>query len=113
MNLASNAIASVLQTARGNRPYSLENPETEQCFNVTLALVVELIASNDRIDRIERQLAELRGESLNEVRRGASDSEAEQARMATNEAMILRALRTLMDPRPAVDQRPWHRPDSE
>lgn len=109
MSLSSDAIISVLQTARGNRPYSLESTETEQSFNVALALLVELIASNDRIDRIERQLADLSGKSLDEVRRSASDAEAEQCRSSANEATIHRALRILIDPRPMVDYRPWHR----
>lgn len=106
MSNAAEAILAVINTARGQRPYSLENQETEQCFAVTLALAVELIATNDRVDRLERQIAELSGRPLDEVRRAAADPEAEQARLAANEATLLRALRVLIDPRPAVDQRP-------
>lgn len=106
MTSSSDAIATLLQTVRGQRPYSLQDQETEQCFNVTLALAVELVASNDRIDRLERQLAAFAGRPLDEVRRGASDADAEAARLAANEAMLLRVLRILVDPRPAIDQRP-------
>lgn len=105
-----NAILAVLEAARGERPYSLPDMETEQCLDVALALAVELVATNDRVDRLERQLAEVSGRPLDEVRRGAASADAEAARMVANEAMLLRVLRILVDPRPAVDQRPGHRP---
>ena len=109
MNSTGDAIVSVLKAARGNRPYSMQDQETEQCFNVALALAVELVATNDRIDRLERQLAALSGRPLDEVRRDQSGAEAEADRAAANEAMLLRVLRILIDPRPAVDQRPSER----
>ncbi|KRG54274.1 hypothetical protein ABB25_13920 [Stenotrophomonas koreensis] len=109
MTSAADAVLALLNTARGQRPYSMENQETEQCFAVTLALAVELIATNDRVDRLERQLAELSGKPLHEVRRSGSDAVAEQERLAANEATLLRTLRVLVDPRPAVDQRPHMR----
>ena len=109
MSSASEAIVDILQSARGQRPYSMQDQETEQCFNVTLALAVELIASNDRIDRLERQLAVVAGISLDEVRRGANTAENDAARLAANEATLLRLLRILIDPRPAIDQRPQAR----
>lgn len=109
MNTSSEAIMAVLQAARGQRPYSLQNQEVEQCFNVTLAMAVELIASNDRIDRLEHQLAQVAGKSLQEIRSGGSDADAESQRQASNEATLLRLLRILIDPRPVVDQRPQAR----
>lgn len=109
MSTSSDAIIALVQTARGQRPYSMQDQEVEQCFNVTLALAVELIASNDRIDRLERQLAELSGKSLQDVRSGADDSEADDQRQASTEATLTRLLRILIDPRPVVDQRPQAR----
>ena len=109
MSNAADAVMAVLTTARGQRPYSMENQETEQCFAVTLALAVELIATNDRVDRLERQLAQLTGKPLEEVRNAAADEAADVQRLAANEATLLRTLRVLIDPRPAVDQRPHAR----
>lgn len=106
MNFSSGAIMEVIQTARGQRPYSMQDRETEQAFNVTLALLVELSASNDRIDRLERHIAELRGAPLDEVRNAHSDAAADGERLAATEALMVRALRILIDPRPAVDGRP-------
>jgi hypothetical protein len=109
MSTAAEAVISLLNTSRGQRPYSMENQETEQCFAVTLAMAVELIATNDRVDRLERQLAQLSGKPLEEVRRAGDDASAQQERLAANEATLLRTLRVLIDPRPAVDQRPHAR----
>lgn len=109
MSTSSDAIMALLHTARGQRCYSLESQEVEQCFNVTLAMAVELLTNSDRIDRLERQLAELSGRSLQEVRAGADDPDADNQRHASNEATLLRLLRILIDPRPIVDQRPQAR----
>lgn len=109
MNSASDAILSVIHSARGNRPYSMENQETEQTFNVTLALMVELLATNDRVDRLERHIASIMDKSLHDVRTAHSASDADEARSATNEASITRMLRVMIDPRPKVDQRPTGR----
>ncbi len=106
MTPSSTAIMDILQTARGLRPYSMEDRETEQAFNVTLALLVELSASNDRIDRLERHIAELRGVPLDDVRNAHSDATADAERLAATEALMVRALRILIDPRTTVDGRP-------
>ena len=109
MTSASDAILSVINAARGERPYSMESQETEQTFNVALALIIELLATNDRVDRLERHIAEITGKPLQEVRATAQDETSELARNATNEATIMRVLRVLIDPRPKVDQRPTSR----
>lgn len=103
---AAEAVLSVIESGRGSRPYSLSNQETEQVLNIALALLVELAASNDRIDRLERQLAELKGVALDEVLSGASDENAQAERQASMEAMQLRVLRVLMDTREAADGHP-------
>ena len=75
-------------------------------LNIALALMVELAASNDRIDRLERLLAATRGTSVEDVRNEPLDAEAVAERQAALEAMQLRVLRVLMDPREAVDGHP-------
>ncbi|MGV8959792.1 MAG: hypothetical protein ACOH1V_05335 [Stenotrophomonas sp.] len=109
MTTPSDAILSVIQTARGNRPYSIENHEIEQTFNVALALTVELLSTNDRVDRLERHISRITGKPLHDVRLDHSDDDAEKMRSVANEASITRILRILIDPRPKVDQRPTSR----
>jgi hypothetical protein len=109
MTSNSEAIAAVIESGRGTRPYSLENQETEQVLNIALALLVELAASNDRIDRLEHLLAETRGVDVQNLRETAPTEEAVKHRQLALEAMQLRVLRVLLDPREATDGRPASR----
>lgn len=94
------AIVTLTQLARGERRYSLQNRETEEVLNISLALLVELAVALDRIDRLERMLAERTGLPLHELR--ATDypqgTAAEERSDATN-ALIARVLRIRLDPR--------------
>jgi hypothetical protein len=94
------AIVTLTQLARGERPYSLKNREAEDVLNISLALLVELSVALDRIDRLERMFAERTGMPLQELR--ATDypqgAAAEERSDATN-ALIARVLRIRLDPR--------------
>lgn len=106
MTSASEAILSVIESGRGGRPYSLDHQETEQVLNIALALMVELAASNERIDRLERLLADTRGVDVQDLRETPVEGVAAQERQEALEAMQLRVLRVLIDPREAADGRP-------
>jgi hypothetical protein len=102
---SADAILALMQTARGDRPYSLQAEETEQVLNITLALLVELAVSNDRIDRLERAVAELKGMSLEDYRDAPLGAEADAARKDATDALMIRALRVIIDPRQPSDGR--------
>lgn len=106
MTTVTEAISAVIESGRGPRPYSLENREAEQVLNIALALLVELSTSNERIDRLERLLAETRGVSLDALRGETFGEEAQAERRQAMEALQLRVLRVLIDPREAVDGHP-------
>jgi hypothetical protein len=82
----------LVRAMRGARPTSLSNPETEQVLQIAVALVIEHAAAIDRIDRLERSVAELRGVSLAEQREAGAGADADASRLADVEAMIARAL---------------------
>jgi len=96
---SSEAILELVQTARGTRPASLACSEAEDTLAVTLALIAELAVSNDRIDRLERMVAELRGEDVQTLRDTGFTGEPAAQRHAATEALILRSLRVFFDPR--------------
>ena len=96
---AVDAINAVRAGNRGERPYSLDCPEAEQVLNIALALLVELSVANDRIDRLERHIADLRGLTPLEVRNAAIDPTAKEERREALESLQLRVLRVLVDPR--------------
>ena len=102
---SAEALAHLIQSARGTRPYSLDNRDTEQVLNIALALVVELSVSNDRIDRLERALADLKGVPVGAVREAPLAPEAQAQRDDAAAALITRALRVVLDPRTPADGR--------
>ncbi|QIG78847.1 hypothetical protein [Stakelama tenebrarum] len=93
------ALSALIASARGPRPFSLASREAEEVLNVTLALTVELAVSNDRIDRLERLVAELRGEPVEQLRDIRYDGDIAQERHESTEALLMRALRVILDPR--------------
>lgn len=97
---ASQAIQALIALGRGERRYSLRDREAEEVLNIALATLVELSVALDRIDRLERLLAERTGLPLTELRAVdyAEGPAAEERREAT-EALFARALRIRLDPR--------------
>jgi hypothetical protein len=100
----ADAIVALTQLARGERRYSLENRETEEVLNLSLALLMELSVAFDRIDRLERVVAERTGIPLTELQsidypEGAAAEERDEA---TN-ALMARVLRIRFDPRTRDD----------
>lgn len=97
---AADAIVDLIQLARGERRYSLESRETEEVLNVALALLTELAVAFDRIDRLERVLAERTGMTLDELRAiDYPEGAAAQEREDGTNALIVRVLRIRLDPR--------------
>lgn len=103
---AADAILSLVNSARGTRPFSLDDPDAERTLNIVLALAVELAVSHERIDRLERMMAEQREMPLEELRALRFEGEAAQERQADMDAFLARVLRTLIDPRQGTAGRP-------
>ena len=99
MTSSVEALTSLLATARGNRPQSMASREAEDVLNITLAVLVELAVANDRIDRLERMVADLRGEPVEELRDLRYEGEIAQQRQEATDALLTRALRIMIDPR--------------
>ena len=93
------ALSALIQSSRGIRPRSLACSEAEEVLNITLALLIELSVSNDRIDRLERLVADLKGQDVDELRESEFDGAAMQERRDATDALLMRTLRILLDPR--------------
>ncbi len=100
------AISEVIASARGRRPQSLACREAEEVLNVTLAVLIELAVANDRIDRLERLVAELGGRSVEELRETRYEGEIATERQEATDALLARALRILVDPRAQPEPAP-------
>lgn len=99
MTTSVEALTALILSARGSRPQSLGCSEAEEVLNVALASLIELSVSNDRIDRLERIVADLRGEPVSALREVRYDGDAAQERLEAMEALLTRALRIILDPR--------------
>ena len=99
MTTPAEAVAMVIQGGRGSRPASLDSPEAEKVLDIALALLVELTVAQDRIDRLEREMAALRQQDLATWKGAEPDEATRQEQMAQTEALQLRVLRPLIDPR--------------
>ncbi|MDG2532140.1 hypothetical protein P6144_00630 [Sphingomonas sp. HITSZ_GF] len=99
MTSAAEAVGLVIAGGRGARPVSLQDAETEKVLNIALALLVELSASQERIDRLEREVAALRQLDLQDWKEAPAADEVQRARADDLEALQLRVLRPLIDPR--------------
>lgn len=104
--LAADAVLALVQSARGSRPQSLNDRESEEVLVIALALLVELAVSNDRIDRLERIVAEQAGVAVEALRDTRHDGLAAQERQQALDALLARVLRILIDPREPTDGRP-------
>ena len=97
---SSEAIHALIGLARGERRYSLRDRETEEVLNIALATLVELSVALERIDRLERLLAERTGLPLDELRAiDYPDGQAAKERQEAAESLFARALRMRLDPR--------------
>jgi len=97
-------ILELVRLGQGLRPASLENQETEDVLTITLALLVELGVALDRIDRLERKVAELAGQTTEQLREAPLGPEAEAEREAAQTALIACALRVFFDGRTPVSR---------
>lgn len=106
MTTATEAILALLDSARGNRPQSLDDREVEEVLNIALALLVELSVSNDRVDRLERIVAAQGDMTVEQLRDTRYDGAVADERQQAMEALLARVLRVLLDPRVPGDGRP-------
>jgi hypothetical protein len=97
---SAEVVVDLIGLARGERRYSLESREAEEVLNMALALLTELGVAFDRIDRLERIVAERAGMKVEELRAiDYPEGPAAQEREDAMNALIARVLRIRLDPR--------------
>lgn len=104
------------EAARGRRPEFIDDPLVDRLYGIALSLTVELAATRERLDTVERALARRELLPRDEVEnfRPAADEAAERGRM--QQEYLARVFRVLLQDVPAEDQRlrrtRTERPDS-
>lgn len=88
--------------AKGKRPWFLENPDTERLMNITLALVQEVSVMRERMDTIERLLADGKPVSAAAIDAFEPSKEEADARGLWTQEYIARIFRILQQDREAI-----------
>lgn len=102
MTARVDSLIALISASRGARPASLHSVEAEEVLSIALSLVVELAAANSRIDNLERIVAAQRGQPVETLRNTAYDGADARARQDDMEALFVRALYIMLDPRQAA-----------
>jgi hypothetical protein len=91
--------------AKGRRPYFFDDPAIDKVLAMTMAIAGELAVTRERLDTIERILAERGLLSAAEIDAWRPDETAKQERAALRQEYIARVLMILQNELEEMDQR--------
>jgi len=90
--------------AKGKRPQFFANPEIDRLVSITLALAGELAVTRERLDTLERLLAQRAVLTRADIERYVPDREAAQERGRWHQEYLARILRVLQQEVEALQQ---------
>ncbi|HRK74083.1 MAG TPA: hypothetical protein PLL64_07400 [Rhodothermales bacterium] len=99
-----NDILMASNKAKGARPYFLSDPAVERVLNITMAVATELAVARERIDTLERLLAQKGILSQGEIEAYIPDNEAAEARQLWHARYSARILRIVQQELEAIAQ---------
>ena len=85
------------RVAKGNRPWFLDDPDTERVLSIALAIASEVSVLHDRIDTLERVAADQPTFSLADLDTYEPDEGVEGERAAWRKAFLGRMFRILRE----------------
>ncbi len=88
-----NHIELASNKAKGGRPYFFDDPAVERVLNITMSLAGEVAVMRERMDTIERLLAEKGLLEQSEIDQFAPTGKVAEERQAWHAAFIARILR--------------------
>ncbi|GIL40438.1 hypothetical protein [Roseiterribacter gracilis] len=91
--------------AKGRRPYFFDDPAIDKLLTITMALAGELAVARERLDTVERILAQKNILTSAEIDAYRPDDAAKEERAAWRADYIARVLRILQTEYEALDQR--------
>ena len=90
--------------ARGRRPQFFANPEIDRLVSITLALAGELAVTRERLDTLERLLAQRAVLNREDIEGYVPDRQAAQERGRWHQEYLARVLRVLQQEVEALQQ---------
>jgi len=97
-------VALAGQRARGKRPYYFEQPDIDRVLAITMAVAGELAVARERIDTLERLLAQRGVLAREEIEHFAPNTEAAVERGNWHREYIARILRFVQQEREALEE---------
>jgi hypothetical protein len=91
--------------AKGRRPYFFDDPAIDKVLAITMAVAGELAVTRERLDTVERILAERGLLSAAEIDAWRPDAQAKQERAALRQEYIARILMILQNELEELEQR--------
>lgn len=89
------ASVRLARVAKGRKPQYFADPAVDKLLSITMTLAAELSVTRDRLDAVERLLAQRRVLALDEIDRFAPDPAAESQREARRQEYVARVLRAV------------------
>ena len=105
----SNPINDILLSsnkAKGKRPYFMEDPAIERILNITMAITQELAVTHERLDTIERLLAQKGILNQDEIETFVPTDDQAEERQRWHATYIARVLRIVQQELEALQQEP-------
>lgn len=90
--------------SKGARPYFFDDPAVERVMNITMAVATELAVTRERLDTIERLLAQKGILTQAEIDQYIPDDEAAEARQLWHARYSARILRIVQQELEAISQ---------
>ena len=91
--------------AKGQRPYFMNDKQTEQVMSITMALAMELSVTRERVSTLECLLEEKGILTREEVENYSPDKEEVARRSASTQEYLARILRILQQDKEQIDGR--------
>ncbi len=94
---ADSGLAKSTAKAKGRRPYFFDDPAIDKLVAMTMAIAGELAVTRERLDTVERILAEKGMMSAAEIDAWRPDEQAKQERAVLRQDYIARVLMILQN----------------
>jgi polyhydroxyalkanoate synthesis regulator phasin len=90
--------------AKGRRPYFFDDPAIDKLLSITMAVAGELAVTRERLDTVERLLAQKGLLSADEIDAYRPDETSKEERAAWRSDYVARVLRILQNEYEALDR---------
>lgn len=102
-------IAPLPKASKGERPFALDDPDTERLLTMIVALMAETSVLHDQVDTLTRLIVERGVASLDDIRHYQPDDAVTAERAERRKGLVERVMRIVIadNERAARDEQPY------